>query len=545
MNSISMSTSDLRAMLREAEGKELGITIRFAHDIPGPGGSAFIAGNSKLTERHLDWLEHRNPVAGNKPTYVQVVIAHETRSARSANDSKRPAEPAESAGSRRKRAEQMSREVVARADEVAKKAVAIHRIVGGGAFSASALRNRDVLENLQELNQRIENLHASVRAALDEYLIGNTLIMDLIAQHDLATRPVQHGLNVAVFATEISSQVVLKGHHQAGGLEGYYGSLSEEEVQARLGDEADGEDSGEPTEDDRRWKLFKKDLAEIFLGGFMHDCGLWDESSESQDNHEELGAKIIFQIPELRDFLPSLTRIILFHSDILRMATRPGLVQVIDHPDDPEKISFGAEFYRSVEDAQTAVRLRGNGRRSHVLSDEDLHKVLPVAMAEYCISQTAGFNARSRAEVASRLASHAEDGAYLWYVVALCNAQLDVVAPRRAYVELSGSLTAMGAGLGVEGFVGGSIGHSDDIYSPHLITLFRTESSGLKKRLGFVSPHDGNLWTRTNDPSRRMYIPAGRHTQTLSVRVTGFMSEDIYSNILGEYELELKRQMQA
>ena len=30
-----------------------------------------------------------------------------------------------------------------------------------------------------------------------------------------------------------------------------------------------------------------------------------------------------------------------------------------------------------------------------------------------------------------------------------------------------------------------------------------------------------------------------------ALRVTGFMSEDVYSNILGEYELELKRQMQA
>ncbi|HIC67924.1 MAG TPA: hypothetical protein EYO90_00170 [Candidatus Latescibacteria bacterium] len=37
------------------------------------------------------------------------------------------------------------------------------------------------------------------------------------------------------------------------------------------------------------------------------------------------------------------------------------------------------------------------------------------------------------------------------------------------------------------------------------------------------------------------YLAAGRHSGNLALRVTGFMSEDVYTNILGEYELELKR----
>ena len=66
-------------------------------------------------------------------------------------------------------------------------------------------------ENLTILDERIHHFHASVRGAIDEHLVGNTLIMDLISRHDLATRTVQHGLSVAVFATEIASQVLLKG----------------------------------------------------------------------------------------------------------------------------------------------------------------------------------------------------------------------------------------------------------------------------------------------------------------------------------------------
>ncbi len=91
----------------------------------------------------------------------------------------------------------------------------------------------------------------------------------------------------------------------------------------------------------------------------------------------------------------------------------------------------------------------------------------------------------------------------------------------------------------------GSMWHTDDLYSPHLITLFAPGTNDVKRRLDYVSPHDGRLWGRPQDGDRRHYIPAGRQQNTLSLRVTGFMSEDVYGNILGEYERELKRQMQA
>ena len=59
--------------------------------------------------------------------------------------------------------------------------------------------------------------------------------------------------------------------------------------------------------------------------------------------------------------------------------------------------------------------------------------------------------------------------------------------------------------------------------------------------LAFASPHDEAFWRPPRDTCRRFYLAAGRHSGNLALRVTGFMSEDVYTNILGEYELELKR----
>ncbi len=507
MNPISMSTRDLRAILREAEAKEPGVAVRVAADIYGPGGSVFIAANSKLTERHLVWLEQRNPAADTKPTYVDIIITQERRSS---SDFARAVESADSVTERRRRSSEISRDVVVKADDVAKKATEVYRIVGEQAFTTSALRNREVIENLSALNSRIQMFHTSVRAAIDEYLVGNTLIMDLIARHDLATRTVQHSLSVAVFAAELSSQVLLKGA-------------------ARL----------------KEGSALAKDLAEIFLGGFMHDCGLWNESDAAVENHEAAGAKLIWHIPEIGDFLPSLTKIVLFHSDIIRIAGRPGLVEIVEQPDKPGKTVFKAEFYRSEEEAQTASSMRGGNSQATMLTEDDLHKVIPVAVSEYCITQTEGFSAKSRSEVVDRLVGYEESVHYLDYVVALCNAQVEVIAPRRSYVELTGGITGSGKEISLDGFEGGSMWHSDDIYSPHLITLFGPGQQGGKHRLNYVSPHDGQLWARPLDSEKRLYIPAGRHKGTLGLRVTGFMSEDVYENILGEYEMELKRQMQA
>jgi hypothetical protein len=244
-------------------------------------------------------------------------------------------EPISATQERTRKAREVSREVVVKAEDVARKATEIYRIVGGSAFTVSALRNRDVVDNLQELEGRIKHFHTAVRAAIDEYLIGNTLIMDLIARHDLATRTIQHALNVAVFATELASQALLKGDLCA----------------AVAGDPDAGGNAVQSAD-------LKRDLAEIFLGGFMHDCGLWNEDPASDEGHEVSGTQLISQIPEIVELLPSLMQIVLFHSDAIRIATKPALVMIIDQADDERKRTFKSEFYRTAEEARTSVGMR-------------------------------------------------------------------------------------------------------------------------------------------------------------------------------------------
>ena len=483
MNPISMSTRDVRVILREADDQDTDLSVRVAVDIYGPGGSVFIAANSKLTERHLVWLEQRNPASASKPTYVDVAISHGKRGGRNAPDLSRAVESSDSAGERRRRATELSRDVVAKADAVSKKATEVYRIVGESAFSGSALRNREVLDNLGDLNARIAGFHSSVTSAIDEYLVGSTLIMDLIARHDLASRDVQHGLNVAVFSTELSTQVLLRDPSQR-----------------------------------KEGSALALDLAEVFLGGFMHDCGLWNQNDNAGLSHEAAGAKLLWHIPELSDLLPVLTKIVLFHSDIVRIASKPGLVEIVEHPDKPGKTSFKAEFYRSEEEAAASVKLRGGNVTATMLTQEDLHKVIPVAVAEYCISQTEGFSAKSRSEVVERLVGFVESGPYLDYMVGLCNSEVDIIAPRRSYVELSGSIVASGRELNFDGFEGGSMWHSDDIYSPHLITLFGPGNKGSKHRLDYVSPHESQLWARPVGTNQRCRDPLRRRSGRMGSR---------------------------
>ena len=137
---------------------------------------------------------------------------------------------------------------------------------------------------------------------------------------------VQHGLGVAVFATEIASQVLLRDVDEQGA--GEWPGGDDEDAQLRL-------------------QLLQKDLAEIFLGGFMHDCALWSAETAPGESHETAGARLLWNIPEIHQFLPSLTKILLFHSDVIRIAAKPALVQIVEHPDDPARTSFRAEFYRS------------------------------------------------------------------------------------------------------------------------------------------------------------------------------------------------------
>ncbi|MFT5376618.1 MAG: hypothetical protein ACI906_003456 [Candidatus Latescibacterota bacterium] len=548
MEPISMSTERLRHLFKQVAESEERYRVCCARDIVGPGGGIYIAANSELNEQHLKWLDRRNP-SPDGPTYVEVVLYKGAVQAKAAPKSLDLAEEKDSPN-KRARAEVHSRAVVEGAQEVGKQAEAVFRTTGKMDFTAADLRSGEAQAGLRELENRFTIFHGVVKKAVSEYLNGNALVMELILKYHLDKRTVRHGLNVAAFATEIATQLALKERDSVQ-YSHYFGDMSDAQLLSQLGEDECDVLSPEELVSKRR-ALFEQELVEIFLGGFMHDCGLWNEPYFLREGHEVKGAKLIWEMREVQEYAPALVKIILFHSDVVRLADRCGVVKVIEDPDDAEHVTFKREFYSTIEEARTAIEMRPGNFMARVLSPADLRKVMPVALAERYITQTQNLKAKKRWEVIGELARYVKNGLYLRYVVALCNAQVEVVAPRRAWVRLDGSLAIAvedrkvgkkAMRLDVDEFEAGSIHHGGDRYSPHLISMFWRGSDGGREKAEFVAAQDAALWDRTAGLTHRMYIPAGRLKNNLSLTVTGFMSEDVYERILKEYEVELGRRL--
>ncbi len=546
MRKLILSTERLRHLLKEFDEKESDYRICSAKDIPGPGGGVYITSDTPLTERHLDWLERRN-LAADGPTLLEVVFLKGTMPTGSPADNEVDADLERRQAERRDRAEATSRQVAKNAEAVARQAEEVYRGVGMMNFSVAA-RKKGVQLGLREFERRFKAFQKSVQEAVGEYLDGNSLVMDLILKFQLNKRTVRHGLNVAAFATEMASLLALKGRN-SDNLADYFGALPDAEVLAVLGEAEDDEEgltvSGR---DQKRWELFRRELVEIFLAGFMHDCGLWNEPFSLDEGHEVNGAKLIWALEEVQQMAPSLARIVLFHSDIVRLANRYGVVKIVEAPDDPEQTTFQREFYRTQKDAVDAIAMLHGDCQGLLLSQADLRKTLPVALAERYITQTQDLNAKSRLEVINELSRHVENGPFAKYMVVLCNSQLEVIAPRRSYVRLDGHVAVTVKHdsrrirrLDLKDFEAGSIHHGADRNSPHLVTLFTMRPDGSKEKAEYVGALDGAFWDRSAGLEARMYIPVGRFPTNVSITVTGFMSEEVYLRVLGEYEQEFHR----
>jgi hypothetical protein len=90
--------------------------------------------------------------------------------------------------------------------------------------------------------------------------------------------------------------------------------------------------------------------------------------------------------------------------------------------------------------------------------------------------------------------------------------------------------------LELDGYDAGSLVHGGDRNSPHLISLFLRRRDGSREKAEYVSPREPALWDRAGGIDSRMYIAAGRYRNNLSYRVTGFMGEEVFTSVLGEYE---------
>ncbi len=547
-----MSTERLRHALTDIASKQMDLQVCPAQDLPGPGGGVYITKQTPLTLKHLEWLESRNPSIDGV-TYVDV---HWIQGAQPVAppvdiDARDIDEPA--GRDLQERAEVHARRVAGTARQVADHAGEIHRALGKSDFSVSDLRRPETDASLRQFERSFAEFHGAVKKALDEYLHGNTLVMDLILKYQLDRDTVRHALSVAAFATEMATQLALRqgdGHT----MSSYFDGATDDEIRIDLGlshEEAEIIRAGDP--DGFRTKLFREELVEVFIGGFMHDCGLWTEPYLLPEGHEVKGAKLISATAEVQRFAPALAKIVLFHSDIVRLARKHGLVKITDSPDDPEQMNFRREFYEIRDDAVEAAELYSNNAHAEVLSSADLRKVLPVALAEYYISHTRDIYTKSEVEVINDLTQHVCGGPFQRYMVVLCNSRVEVVAPRRALVRLDGHLSVMvekgkdsrrAVRLELDGYDAGSLLHGRDRNSPHLISLFLRRRDGSREKAEYVNPREPSLWDRAAGIDSRMYIPAGRYRNNLSYRVTGFMSEEVYTRVLAEYEEEYNRRNQ-
>ena len=332
---------------------------------------------------------------------------------------------------------------------------------------------------------------------------------------------------------------------------GYFGDISNEEVFDLLGEDLPEEVMSAEDVNAARRRLFGNELVEIFLGGFLHDCGLWTEPFFLQEGHEVKGAKLISETEEVERYAPALAKTALLHSDIVRLAKKYGVVKITERPNDPAKMSFKSEFYDSLEDAHASVELRHGNFSAEILSAADLRKILPVSLAEYYISHTEDVYTRSHVDVVNELAAHIRGGQFQKYMVVLCNSRVEVVAPRRSLVKLEGHISVIvdttgkssrrAHRLDVDEYDAGSLHHGGDRNSPHFITLFQRRRDGSREKAEYVSPQEHSLWERAAGLGSRMYIPAGRYKNNISYKVSGFMSEEVYQKVLGEYEQEFRR----
>ena len=560
--SVSLSTERIRHLLRDFEEKGHKLAIHPSKDIPGPGGGVYITSQTPLNAKHLDWFESRN-LSLEAETYVEVSFVREgegsagSREVRDADQLPQeldiPEESPKSEEEKGKRAEVTSKRVVTTAKKVAGDADKVYRAVGQMDFSMEELGKPDVQESLREFERSIGQFQSAVKKALDEYLNGNTLVMDLIVKFKLDKATVRHALGVAAFATEMAALLALRDEESERPMESYFGDLSNDELFGELGEEAP-EEVTEDLVSEARYRLFSNELVEIFLGGFLHDCGLWTEPFLLQEGHEVKGAKLISRTEEVQRYAPALAKTVLFHSDVARLAKKYGVVKITERPDDPAKTSFKSEFYDHIEDAQSAIELRHGNFHADILSAADLRKILPVALAEYYISHTEDVYNKPHVDVVNELTQHIRGGAFQKYMVVLCNSRVDIIAPRRSLVRLGGHISVMVDARGsrdsrrahrldLEEYDAGSLQHGGDRNSPHLITVFLRRGDGSREKAEYVSPHEASLWERAAGLDSRMYIPAGRYRNTITFKVSGFMSEEVYQKILGEYEQEFHRRM--
>jgi hypothetical protein len=494
-----MTTERLRRLLVEIRKRDLPYEVALATDILGPGGGVYVKSGAPVTTRHITWFESRNPASKNRPTFIEVEIRREGEGAASPEDLRAELDlsPVESGSSRRETARAAADAVGRQAKQTARIVRGLHDRLGH-RYTRTQLSAPQVAASFQEFEREYRRLHDVVRVAVDEFLGGNTLVMDFIVDYDLERPDVRHAVRVGALATELRIRT-----------------------------------DGERCDDDS----FRRHLVDLFIAGFLHDGGMWNEPLNLPDDHEGRGAALAIGAVADPEAAQVVEKLVLFHSDWDRLAG-----------------SESASFTRLPDGPLYERRFSpGDNAGSDVLSEDERQGALALALAERWISDSdeSVVRARSHRDLLDGLVTHVDVAPSGAYVAALCNMEIESVAPRRAWVALSGQLPLQRPTKGtgserlvrtkVDGLTAGSLGHGDDGASPHFITLFAAAAGGKRKPLEGARADDDALWERRGGLDRRLYVPGGRFKNLLSWEVTGFLSAEEYDGILLPYENQARR----
>lgn len=525
-------------LMKKNELQSQGLDIRIAETHHAPGGGEMITYNSHLTVQALQFIARRKrsldapvTVIIYEPTDDPKLKEHrQTVSSVAGMQADNATQNAEN------RAQDMSRRVATTAKRVAKRAENVHTALANPQLKGNDFNRPEVKQALSIFSAALKRFRKNTENAIREYIEnGNTLIMDLITQYDIDIVSLKHALKVACFATELTAMM---------GEDDYFGDITPESIFQEL-KETPPPDVSDAIIKKKKQTLFEQELVEIFLGGFMHDAGLWQVGL--QDGHEIRGAMVVAHTPQIDTISQSLVDIVIFHSDVRELAANESILRVFGLSNDGDVVAFQREYFKTADDVQVPENLKKKNFSYKIFTNTDLRKIIPVAIAEIFITHTQARKPVARHIVITELASYSAGGPYQKFVVALCNMQTDVIAPARAMVELDGNISVHRGDrahwFNVTKSSAVSVGHGENRHAPHLITIFSREEDGSQKILQYVPPSDKRLWDRT-DEECRMYIPGGRF-RSLSYKVVAILRKDIYEKHFKAYEDGVQQRIQA
>lgn len=515
-----MTVSQARHLLRALVDRNQAHFLRLGEDILSPNSDAKMAlADSQLTYRALEYFRQQSK---EEDPRIRLRLFENVRELEDFQGDEE-----ESAGlteqSLERRAREAATDVASKAKDVAAAAKNVQAIASGFQVRKEDRLRADVKATLQEMERAFRKFKSSTHVAIEEYLGNqNPLVLDLIKDYDLDIAGARHGLRVACLATELAAHLR---------PEAYFGKTVPDEIFQRL-DIPESERDYSPDGIDRvRQTLFRRELVEIFLGGFLHDAGLW--SSPMYDGHEQRGARIVSELAQLGQNVDAIADIVLLHGELEKLATHSAVIRTRN--DGAEADLFTCEFYVGAETAEENYLLRSGGD-ARLIREEGLRTILPVAIAEFWVTSEEDDARVQPKELVEAAVDKGDTALYAKFMMTLCNSQPKVEAPPRALVGFEGKLPAGARGkkhlMQLDGDVGISV-YNAGWQGPHVIRILRKRPDGGLEKLERLRPEHPGLLERSHTRGY-MYVPVGR-MGNLTVTVIGILGKEAFERNFREY----------